>query len=377
MRVIVPSDSGNGEVLSTEPVLVGPAVARIRVRSDNAAAFRQWFWVRAEDLDGAPLALTILDAGGCSYPGGWPAYRAVARLGAEGDDWVRVPTSYADGQLTIALPPGHDRIDVAYFAPYPHARRVERVRDWAARGADVRDLGPTPDGLALPIVTVGRGPSPVWIVARQHPGETMAEWFVEGLVERLLGAGGGAPAGLLDRVTFRIAPCVNPDGARRGNHRTNALGLDLNRQWADPDPERAPEVRRIRDAMDDTGVAFALDVHGDEEIPYNFAGGGEGTPAWDPRRAAVKRRFIDAWLAATPDMQAVHGYPTPAPGEGNLTVCSQQLCERFRCVALTVEQPFLDHDDNPEPVAQWSPARAKALGASVLEPLVAVVADLA
>ena len=26
----------------------------------------------------------------------------------------------------------------------------------------------------------------VWIIARQHPGESMAEWFVEGLLERLI-----------------------------------------------------------------------------------------------------------------------------------------------------------------------------------------------
>lgn len=26
----------------------------------------------------------------------------------------------------------------------------------------------------------------VWITARQHPGETMAEWFMEGFIDRLL-----------------------------------------------------------------------------------------------------------------------------------------------------------------------------------------------
>jgi murein tripeptide amidase MpaA len=74
-------------------------------------------------------------------------------------------------------------------------------------------------------------------------------------------------------------PCVNPDGAFRGNHRTNALGTDLNRAWLSPDPATAPEVAAIKARMDETGVALALDIHGDEEIPYNFASGGEGTPS--------------------------------------------------------------------------------------------------
>jgi murein tripeptide amidase MpaA len=26
----------------------------------------------------------------------------------------------------------------------------------------------------------------IWVTARQHPGETMAEWFVEGFLNRLL-----------------------------------------------------------------------------------------------------------------------------------------------------------------------------------------------
>ncbi len=31
-----------------------------------------------------------------------------------------------------------------------------------------------------------RGPGPrIWVTARQHPGETMASWFAEGLLERL------------------------------------------------------------------------------------------------------------------------------------------------------------------------------------------------
>jgi murein tripeptide amidase MpaA len=53
----------------------------------------------------------------------------------------------------------------------------------------VGDLGTTVEGRDLNVVTVGapgEGKKSLWVIARQHPGETMAEWFVEGMLDRLL-----------------------------------------------------------------------------------------------------------------------------------------------------------------------------------------------
>jgi murein tripeptide amidase MpaA len=319
-----------------------------------------------------PLTLRMVGASSASYPRGWDGSRAVAS--ADGVDWFRVDTRRdkdAD-ELVITHTPTTDRLDVAYFAPYPHARRAARTAELRAAGVAVNELGPTPDGHALPLITLGAGPAPVWVVARQHPGETMGEWFAEGLVDRLLAPDPVAER-LLGLATIRVVPCVNPDGARRGNHRTNAMGADLNRAWLEPDPLRSPEVLAIRDEMDRTGVAFALDVHGDEEIPYVFPAGGRGTPSWDPERAELLQRFLDAWMAATAHLQTRHGYPPTGPGEANLAVCSNQLTERFRCVALTIEQPFADHADDPDPRTGWSPERSRALGASVVDPWVKIL----
>lgn len=49
-------------------------------------------------------------------------------------------------------------------------------------------LGETLDGHCLDLLIVGdEAPhkKKIWIIARQHPGESMAEWFVEGLLQRL------------------------------------------------------------------------------------------------------------------------------------------------------------------------------------------------
>ena len=75
---------------------------------------------------------------------------------------------------------------------------------------------------------------------------------------------------LLKRCRFHIVPNCNPDGSRRGHLRTNAVGTNLNREWETPTAEKSPEVLAIRNTMDETGVDFAIDVHGDEAIPAVF-----------------------------------------------------------------------------------------------------------
>lgn len=83
----------------------------------------------------------------------------------------------------------------------------------------------------------------VWIIARQHPGEAMAEWFMEGLLEELTDPHNPFATRALKHAVFYIVPNINPDGAVRGHLRTNAAGANLNREWADPSLAHSPEVR--------------------------------------------------------------------------------------------------------------------------------------
>ena len=140
--------------------------------------------------------------------------------------------------------------------------------------------------------------------------------------------------------------------------------------------ERSPEVKLVRDQMDATGVDLCLDVHGDEDLPYNFVSGAEGIAGWTPRMAALQATFLAAYMAANPDFQTTHGYETDAPGTADMSMCTNQIAQRFDCLAMTLEQPFKDTVDTPQPEHGWSPRRAKALGASVLGPLAAVMSSL-
>ena len=98
-------------------------------------------------------------------------------------------------------------------------------------------LGRTLDGRDLDLLQIGEpgeGKRSCWVIARQHPGESMAEWLMEGLLARLLDDQDPVARELLNRAVFYAVPNMNPDGSTRGHLRTNACGANLNREWETP-----------------------------------------------------------------------------------------------------------------------------------------------
>jgi len=225
----------------------------------------------------------------------------------------------------------------------------------------------------------------------------MAEYYAEGLLTRLLGLDNaahdvdGLVHDLCRNYTFYILPNMNPDGAVAGYLRTNAAGANLNREWANaeqvideqgksrvvyeaPTWERSPEVACVLQKMDEVGKCHVfLDVHGDEGLPFNFLAVSV-CPNWAPQRQALHGAFGAAYRRANPDMQSTIGYPAVLyhPQRKTLNKAANQMGFRFAhnaCLAMTLEMPFKDCWTNPDPERGWTPARARQLGASVLDPL--------
>ena len=213
----------------------------------------------------------------------------------------------------------------------------------------------------------------IWITARQHPGETMAEWFIEGLLDRLLDEDDGVARSLLAKAVFYIVPNMNPDGSVRGNLRTNAAGANLNREWQSPSLVSSPEVYLVRQKMLETGLDMFLDIHGDENLPYNFVAGAEGVPSYNDHMQQLEQDFKAALLTVTPEFQVKHGYDKDEPGKANLTVATNWVAEQFKCLAYTVEMPFKDNADLPDAAFGWSDIRSMKLGQDSLTAILQVV----
>lgn len=371
-------DSGNIERLPPldDDGSTGPLRVRLALRKDAGDTHMQWFHFRVGSAAGRDLELRIENAGKASYPPGWTDYRACVSVDRQ--QWTRVQaTSVEDGQLVIRLRPQADAVWLAYFAPYSNERHLDLVARCVASGrARHRVIGHSLDGRELDLVELGTGPRQLWFIGRQHPGESMASWWMEGFLGRLLDPADAQVRRLLAQATISCVPLVNPDGAFRGYLRTNASGANLNREWAEPTLSRSPEVLHLRDEMDRVGVDLCLDVHGDEALPYVFLSGAEGIAGWSDRLASLSTDFLAAWMQSCPDLQAEHGYPPAGPGQANMTMCTNQVAQRFDCLAYTLEMPFKDNALAPDPVHGWSPARCERLGASVVDPVVQLLPRL-
>ena len=220
MKISSQFDSGSIEVLSIDPAGQARLQLRKDVVSDRAVDIRQWFHFRLQGARGKAVDLCIENASRATFPGGWPGYRACASY--DRSSWFRVPTTYVDGQLTISHTPQRDSIYYAYFEPYSWERHLQLLgRADASKLARVVDLGSTPEGRDMNVIEIASRRSGAsnhcWIIARQHPGETMAEWLVEGLMDRLLDENDTVSTQLLAETTFHIVPNMNPDGSVHGN----------------------------------------------------------------------------------------------------------------------------------------------------------------
>ncbi|MDQ6621683.1 MAG: hypothetical protein M3Z31_18665, partial [Pseudomonadota bacterium] len=139
-------------------------------------------------------------------------------------------------------------------------------------------------------------------------------------------------------------------------------------------PERSPEVWFVREAMLQSGVALFLDVHGDEGLPYVFVDGCEMLPSYTSAHAQRERAFTDAFGRANPDFQTQHGYSRDKDTKVNLALASKWAGDRFGCLSLTLEMPFKDNANLPDPQTGWNGARSRRLGGDVLQAIHTVLA---
>ncbi|MEM8825678.1 MAG: M14-type cytosolic carboxypeptidase, partial [Pseudomonadota bacterium] len=258
-------DSGNIHVVRCD----GPGAIELTIPKDAHSDFAQWFHFRLTGAAGQAVTIRITGLEESAYPAGWPGYGAC--MSEDRETWTRADTAYdkaaAGGTLTIRLTPETNAVWLAYFAPYSMERHHDLIAETAlADGVTLDVLGQTLDGQDMDLLTMGTGPLKLWIIARQHPGESMGEWWMEGALGMLTDPADPIARALREQATLYIVPNMNPDGSRRGHLRTNAAGTNLNREWHEPSMARSPEVVLVRDRMDETGCDFALDVHGDEAI---------------------------------------------------------------------------------------------------------------
>ncbi|CAN5801349.1 M14-type cytosolic carboxypeptidase [soil metagenome] len=359
-------DAGAIEVVQAERV----GDIALNLRRDSHADFTQWFYFRLQGAREQDAVMRILNAGEATYAKGWENYRAVASYDRE--SWFRVDTEFDGKVMTIRHTPETDSVYYAYFEPYSWERHLSLLGSIAQSPlVRVHDLGNTIDGRDLNLVVVGdpSAKKKVWIIARQHPGESMAEWLVEGCLNALLDPSNPIARRILDEAVLYIVPNMNPDGSVRGNLRTNAAGANLNREWMTPSLEMSPEVFYVKNKILETGCDLFLDIHGDEALPYVFVAGSEMLDGFTDKQRQEQQVFVDSFVAASPDFQTKFGYEASKYNEDMLKLASKFMGHHFKCVSLTLELPFKDNDDLPDVEVGWDGERSMRLGEAMLQPI--------
>ena len=300
-----------------------------------------WFYFRVDGARGPRLLCELMNAAVCLGPPlGWRKARPV--YSPDGVNWRRVEAGAYDehrGRFRFHVPVEGRSVWIAYCYPYTTAdldRFIARLPDPKA----VSELCRSEGGRPVPYVQLGKTDAPrsiVWLLARQHAGETPASYAVEGLLEGLAGA--GAPS--LRDVLFHVVPMVDVDGVEEGRFGKDQAPIDFNRDWCEtPSRETVRAlVERIWTSRYQAPTRLVLDLHaphhGDPAC-YFF-----GSPADSigQENARTQRRILELLGEESPS--EVGFYPTDfrenAPPLGS---ARHFLAEALQAPVMTLEMSY-------------------------------------
>lgn len=347
----------------------GPVVA---VAADaKGGPERAWFCFRiAQPRRGRkisqPITLVLKHLQTMRGGGDPSALQPVVRYAAA--DWQRLPPGKPaptdDGRLGAwwTLEPPISFLDVALSYPYGQPDIAALVQETGSYG--VETIGVSEGGrpmlrLANRFGSTRDGRSPgVYLIARQHAGETPGSWVLDGLLRRLAEAGPSTP-------TVWAVPLVDIDGIEAGRCGRDHPARDHDRAWREP-PTRHEAAVLQADAprwaarchprlMLDLHASGVCDVEG---FHAKLVG-----PTSDEDWAALFRERLDD-LAGDP-----FGHPvaSAAPrAEGRAT---HYFAERIGCPAMAIVAPYgrcgarlMNRDDYREAGARLAEGILQRLG---------------
>ena len=99
------------------------------------------------------------------------------------------------------------------------------------------------------------------LIARQHPGETLSSFFLEGIIKEIL-----SNKNLLDNYCFVIFPLVNINGVKYGSHRYYNNN-DFNRCW---NGNNIKEINYIKNELKKYNINDFIDIHNDELTNFSY-----------------------------------------------------------------------------------------------------------
>lgn len=163
------------------------------------------------------------------------AIRPVVRY--EGEDWQRlgagelVPLPDGRAHITWEVMPPRTTLDVAFCYPYGMDDVRALVADtdgyWRMDTIGVSQRSRPLVRLSNDYGSEGGDRPGLYLIARQHSGETPGSWVMDGFLRHLASLGDRAP------LVWAV-PLANIDGVEQGDYGKDNFPYDLNRAWGRP-----------------------------------------------------------------------------------------------------------------------------------------------
>ena len=222
--------------------------------------YQNWFYFKSNDVQRKAMTYTIQNIN--VFGNDWEGFNVCYSY--DNKNWKRIKTSFSKKNKTLTWKHRSTKKNVyfAYYPPYTTVMKQKMMMKYKnKKGAKAKTLGKSKvDALIL-----GNGPLKIFIVARQHPGESIGSWMIEGFLKEYFS---DVQRKVVEDVfTFYIIPMANPGGVKLGHWYTNKKGQNLNRSWRHNKTSETNDIKRL---MTEKKALLYLDLHGDEGASKHF-----------------------------------------------------------------------------------------------------------
>lgn len=228
--------------------------------SNTKNKYQNWFYFKSNNVQRKSITYTIQNIR--IFDNDWRGFNVCYSY--DNKIWKRIKTSFSKVNKTLTWQHKSSKKNVffAYYPPYTTEMKNKLINKYKNR-KNVKHilLNKNIDTLIL-----GNGPLHIYIVARQHPGETIGSWMAEGFLNAYFSS---KQRKIIEKTfTIVVIPMANPSGVKSGHWYTNKKGQNLNRSWRH---NKTPETTAIKKLINfgPEGILY-LDLHGDEGASKHF-----------------------------------------------------------------------------------------------------------
>ena len=249
-------EGASGELVSINHTL---KELHVNLSKENNSYCHNFLFKVKLDQPEMGIKIVIDNAYQSAFQKGWHSYRPF--ISTDFSKWKRLPEGeFTNGQFSISIEHSYKEFYVTWYPPYSN-RMLDEFLSETVKNKDSFEVWRQ----KIPCIKFGDLNKPtVIIIGRQHPGESMGSFFIEGLIEGLINEQD------LTDLSFLIFPIVNAEGTKAGKHRLDMNNLDFNRMW---DGDDIPEIELIKsEIIRLPSPKLFIDVHGDEvsKVDYIF-----------------------------------------------------------------------------------------------------------